>query len=47
MLIVDINCQPDPDYGQCEQDNEREHIQEHAALVIVLSIIAFEFSEAQ
>jgi hypothetical protein len=47
MLIIDISRQPNANYYQREQHDERKHIYNHAALIGFLSIVLFEFSEAQ
>jgi hypothetical protein len=46
MLIIDIGNQPEADYYQDAQHNERERVHDHAVSVVVLLIVAFESSEA-
>jgi hypothetical protein len=47
MLINDICHQPDANYYQDDYHNEREPVHHHAMSVVVLSTVAFEFSDAQ
>jgi hypothetical protein len=47
MLIVDISHQPGTNYYQDDYHNERERVRDHAVSVVVLSTVAFEFSETQ
>jgi hypothetical protein len=47
ILIDDIGHQPDAHYYQDDDYNERERVHDHAVSVVVLSTVAFEFSDAQ